>query len=390
MVSILGGTMYVFTSESVGIGHPDKVADQISDAIVDECLKQDKDSHVAVETLVTTQFAVIAGEVKTKAKVDFEEIARNVIKEIGYTDPELGFDYENVKILVKIHEQSEDIDLGVSKKERQGAGDQGMMFGYATNETEEFMPLPIILAHKLVLRENEVRKELQYMNPDCKSQVSVVYEDDKPKYIDTVVFSVHHKDVPVDKLKKDVIEKIIKPVCGDWINDKTRFLINPTGRFLKGGPAADTGLTGRKIIVDTYGGFGRHGGGAFSGKDASKVDRSAAYVARWIAKNLVATGYVDKVEVQLAYAIGYPEPVSIFLETFGTEKVDKDILIEAIKSVFGLSPAEIIDELELKNPIFLKTAFGGHFGRKAEGKFFTWERLNKAEELKNKIKELTN
>jgi len=379
-----------FTSESVGIGHPDKVCDRISDSILDECLKQDPNSRVAVETLVTTQKVVVAGEITTNAKLDYEKIIRDTIKEIGYTEEELGFDYKNANVEILLHSQSPDISQGVSEGEglfkEQGAGDQGIMFGYATNETENYMPLAINLANKIVEKAKEMRerKIMNYLNPDCKSQVTIEYDENgQAKRIDTIVFSTHHKeDVSLEQIREEVIENIIEPLCDKMIDGDTKILINPTGRFVVGGPTGDTGVTGRKIIVDSYGGYSRHGGGAFSGKDPSKVDRSAAYAARWVAKNVVAAGLSDKCEVQVSYAIGYPKPTSIFVETFGKEKIEKEKIEQAIKEIFDLSPKGINVALELKKPIYKKTSFGGHFGQEAKDEFFTWERLDKVEELK--------
>jgi len=382
---------YYFTSESVGIGHPDKVCDRISDAILDACLAEDKSSRVAVETLVTTQRVVVAGEVTTLANIDYEKVVRNTIKEIGYDESVANFDYKNAKVEILIHSQSPDISQGVSVgaglHKEQGAGDQGIMFGYATNESENFMPLTINLANKILVKAKELRenKTLTYLKPDCKSQVTILYdENNKPKKLDTVVFSTHHSvDVDLEKIRSDVIEKIIKPVCEGFLTSETKILINPTGKFVVGGPDGDTGLTGRKIIVDTYGGVGRHGGGAFSGKDSTKVDRSAAYAARWVAKNIVAASLADKCEIQLSYAIGYPKPTSIHIETFGTEKVGIEKIIEAVKKVFDLSPKGINEALNLRNPIYKVTSFGGHFGREPVGDFFSWEKLDKVEELKS-------
>lgn len=386
---------YYFTSESVGIGHPDKVCDRVSDSILDACLEQDKNSRVAVETLVTTQKIVVAGEVTTSAKLDYEEVIRNAIKEMGYTKEDLGFDFKNASVQVFIHEQSPDISQGVSEGEglfkEQGAGDQGIMFGFATNETENYMPLAINLANKIVQRAREVREKdiLEYLNPDCKSQVTIEYDNHgKAKRIDTIVFSTHHSDkVTLEKIREDALREIILPSCNNLIDNKTKILINPTGRFVVGGPAGDTGVTGRKIIVDSYGGYSRHGGGAFSGKDPSKVDRSAAYAARWVAKNIVASELADKCEVQLSYAIGYPQPTSIFVETFGTEKVSRSKIEKIISHIFDLSPKGINEALDLKNPIYRKTSFGGHFGQEPEGKYFSWEKLNKVEEIKKRILE---
>jgi S-adenosylmethionine synthetase len=380
---------YLFTSESVGIGHPDKVCDAISDAILDACLSQDPESHVAVETLVTSNHVTISGEVTTKAQVDFEKVARDTIRDIGYTDETQKFDHKNAKIFVLIHEQSPDINQGVSEGQglyqEQGAGDQGLMFGFASNETENYMPLPIYLAHKLVIQARAIRenKQMDYILPDCKSQVTVYYENDKPKYIDTIVFSTHHQEIiSLERIRKDVIEKIIRPTCGPLLTESTKVYINPTGRFVIGGPHGDAGLTGRKIIVDTYGGYARHGGGAFSGKDPTKVDRSAAYAARWVAKNVVASGLAEKCEVQLSYAIGYSQPLNVTVETFGTGKFSESKIEEAISKVFDLSPKGIISSLGLKKPIYKKTSFGGHFGQKPSEDFFPWEKLDKIEELR--------
>ena len=386
---------YYFTSESVGMGHPDKVCDRVSDSILDACLEQDKNSRVAIETLVTYQTVIVAGEITTNAKINYEEIIRNTLKEIGYIDEKLGFDYKNAKIQVFIHKQSPDISQGVSEGEglfkEQGAGDQGIMFGFATNETDNYMPLAINLANKIVQKAREVREKniLNYLNPDCKSQVTVEYDENgKAKRIDTIVFSTHHsEEISLEEIREDTLREIIIPSCNGLIDDKTKILINPTGRFVLGGPAGDTGVTGRKIIVDSYGGYSRHGGGAFSGKDASKVDRSAAYAARWVAKNIVAAGLADKCEVQLSYAIGYPKPTSVFVETFGTEKVPKSKIEKIISELFDLSPKGINESLELKNPIYKETSFGGHFGQEPNGKRFSWEKLNKVDEIKKKILE---
>ncbi len=381
-----------FTSESVGIGHPDKIADAISDSILDECLKQDKESRVAVETLVTEQKVVVAGEITTSAKINYEEIVRNTIKEIGYTNENIGFDYKNVNVEILLHAQSPDISQGVTEGvglfTEQGAGDQGIMFGFATNETRDYMPLAIDLANAIVKKAKEVRekKEIDYLFPDCKSQVTLLYEDNIIQSIDTIVFSTHHKEnIELEQIRKDCIEKIILPTCKEYINDKTRILINPTGRFVIGGPMGDTGLTGRKIIVDTYGGYARHGGGAFSGKDPSKVDRSAAYTCRWIAKNIVAAKLCDKCEIQLSYAIGYPQPISIFVETFKTNKIPEEKIIEIIKNVFDLTPKGIINSLNLKNPIYRKTTFAGHFGQEPFDNYFPWEKINKVDKIKKLI-----
>ncbi|HLP45852.1 MAG TPA: methionine adenosyltransferase [Candidatus Kapabacteria bacterium] len=376
---------YLFTSESVTEGHPDKVCDQISDAILDACLEQDPDSRVAVECLTKTGCVVVAGELTTKGYVNIPKIVRNTLKEIGYTHSKFGIEYETCAVLVHIEEQSPDISMGVTDGEgwfkEQGAGDQGMMFGYATNETPEYMPLPIYLAHKLTQKQAEVRKnrDIHYLAPDGKAQVTVEYVNGKPTQVTTVVVSNQHDaGRSHDEIETDIIEKVIKPVCGKWLNENTKFYVNPTGSFVLGGPQADAGLTGRKIIVDTYGGMGRHGGGAFSGKDPSKVDRSGAYTARYIAKNIVAAGLAEKCEVQVAYAIGVAEPVSVNVNLFGTGKIDEEKLVEFIRKVFPLKPADILSQLGLRRPIYAKTAAYGHFGRDA----FPWERLDKVEELK--------
>jgi len=389
-------TSYQFTSESVGIGHPDKVCDQISDAILDACLMQDENSRAGIETLVTQQRVIVAGEINTNANINFEQIVRDTIKEIGYTNPELEFDFQNAKVEILIHQQSPDISQGVDEDkgsfQDQGAGDQGIMFGYATNETKNYMPLAINLANEILNKAKDFRinKIMPYLNPDCKSQVTLNYdENNNPIRIDTIVFSTHHsKDVSLEEIKNDAIEKIIKPICIHLMDNDTKILVNPTGRFVHGGPFADAGLTGRKIITDTYGGYGRHGGGAFSGKDPSKVDRSATYAARWIAKNIVAAGLADTCEIQLSYAIGYPKPTSINVNTYNTEKVKKEIIEKAINIVFDLSPKGIVQALNLKKPIYKKTAYGGHFGQEPEGDYFTWEKLDKVEELRDVVKSL--
>ncbi len=373
---------FLFTSESVTEGHPDKIADQISDGILDAIMAQDKRCRVACETILTTGIAFVAGEISTKAYVEIPDIIRETIREIGYTDATWGFDYHTCSVLTSIHQQSCDIAMGVDSG---GAGDQGLMFGYATNETPELMPMPIVLAHRLTRRLAEVRKKgiLPWVRPDGKSQVTVEYRDGKPVRIDTVVVSSQHSpDVTSKKIERDIIEHVIKPVMPKDIFDplSIKYHINPTGRFVTGGPMGDTGLTGRKIIVDTYGGVGSHGGGAFSGKDPSKVDRSASYMARYIAKNIVAAGLSDKCEIQLAYAIGIPEPVSILVDTKNTEGVSVDLLDKLVRKHFHLTPRGIIDQLKLLRPIYKKTASYGHFGRSEPE--FTWEKTNLAKALR--------
>jgi len=380
---------FLFTSESVTEGHPDKICDNVSDAFLDEYLRQDPDSRVAIETLVTTDFVMVSGEVTSKAALDGpaqERLARAVIREIGYDDSALKFDADTCEVRLMLHAQSPDISRGVDEKEggEQGAGDQGIMFGYATNETPEMMPMPILLSHKLTRMLSQVRRDgtLPWVRPDGKSQVSVRYEGGKPAGITAVVISTQHSpDVSQQDIREGIISRVIKPVLGDLWSDGIRVHINPTGRFEIGGPHGDTGLTGRKIIVDTYGGFGRHGGGAFSGKDPSKVDRSACYMCRYIAKNVIAAGIADRCEVQLAYAIGVAEPVSLYVNTFGTGKVSDERITDIIRENFEMRPAAIISQLNLKRPIYRKTAAYGHFGREDEREF-TWERTDRAESLR--------
>ena len=379
---------YLFTSESVSEGHPDKVADQVSDSVLDALLEQDPQSRVACETLVNTGMAVISGEITTNAVVDFPEIVRGTLKDIGYNSSQMGFDSQSCAVIVSLDKQSVDIAQGVNEGEGldldQGAGDQGLMFGYACNETDVLMPFPITYAHRLVKKQAEVRKsgQLAWLRPDAKSQVTVRYEGNVPKFIDTVVLSTQHDDdIEHGQLSEAVIEEIIKPVLpADMISAETRFLVNPTGRFVIGGPVGDCGLTGRKIIVDTYGGSAHHGGGAFSGKDPSKVDRSAAYATRYVAKNIVAAGLADRCEVQVAYAIGVAEPVSVMVETFGTGKVSDEKIEQLIKTHFDLRPKAIVNGLDLLRPIYRNSAAYGHFGR-MDGEF-TWEATDKAEALK--------
>jgi S-adenosylmethionine synthetase len=377
------------TSESVTEGHPDKVCDKISDAILDSLIRQDPLSRVAVECLTTTGTVIVAGEVTTKGYANVQQIVRQTLKEIGYTNPEFGIDCEDAGVLVSIHRQSEDIARGVDEgrgdSKEQGAGDQGMMYGYACDETPELMPLPIMLAHKLTRRLAEVRKKkiVSKIGPDGKSQVSVEYRDGLPARIDAVVISTQHLgSKPIAQLRKEIKKHVIEPVCKGYLDSKTKYHINPTGRFVIGGPEGDTGLTGRKIIVDTYGGVGRHGGGAFSGKDPSKVDRSAAYAARWVAKNIVAAGLAKRCEVQLSYAIGIAKPTSVNVDTFGTSSIPESEIVERVKKVFDLTPRGIIKALDLRKPVFKKTAAYGHFGRR--GPSFTWERTDKAKALKRK------
>ncbi|PIE32972.1 methionine adenosyltransferase [candidate division KSB3 bacterium] len=376
---------FLFTSESVTEGHPDKVADQISDSVLDAIMAEDPMGRVACETLVTTGIAFVAGEISTNCYVNIPKIVRNTIKDIGYTRASFGFDYETCAVITSIDEQSSDIAMGVNPG---GAGDQGLMFGYASNETKEYMPLPIMLAHKLTMQLTKVRREeiLPYLRPDGKSQVTVEYVDGKPKRIDTVVISSQHSaEVSLKELREGVIEKVILPVLPEGLYDPENitYHINPTGRFVTGGPQGDCGVTGRKIIVDTYGGVGSHGGGAFSGKDPTKVDRSASYMARHIAKNLVAAGVAERCEVQLAYAIGVAEPVSIMVDTFRTGKVDNAKIVQAVRDIFELTPQGIISSLDLRKPIFRKTSAYGHFGRNEPG--FTWENLDKVDAIKSAL-----
>lgn len=385
---------YLFTSESVSEGHPDKIADQISDALLDNFLAYDPQSKVACETLVTTGQVIMAGEVKSDTYIDLQSVARDVINRIGYTKAEYRFDGDSCGVISMIHEQSDDINRGVdaqnqkNENKEQGAGDQGMMFGYACDETPEFMPMPISLAHKMAKKLTQVRKDgiLDYLRPDGKTQVTVEYDDDKPVRVDAVVVSSQHSpDVDIQKLREDIKrEVILTTVPAELIDENTKFYINPTGRFVVGGPNGDSGLTGRKLIVDTYGGYARHGGGAFSGKDPTKVDRSAAYASRWVAKNVVAAGLAKKCEVQLAYAIGVAHPVSIMVDTFGTATVDEDKIEQAIEKVFDLRPHAIIKQLDLRKPIYKNLAAYGHMGREDLG--VSWEKLDKVEELKAAIK----
>ena len=377
---------YLFTSESVSEGHPDKVADQISDAILDAIFAQDNQARVACETLINTGMVVISGEITTSAWVDMQKVVRDTVREIGYTSSEMGFDADSCAVITSIDKQSADIAMGVDESDNheQGAGDQGLMFGYASNETEVLMPAPITYAHQLVKRQSEVRKDgtLPWLRPDAKSQVTFRYENGKPVGIDAVVLSTQHsEDIPLNSLRDAVMDEIILPVLPEsWLTKKTQFHINPTGKFVIGGPVGDCGLTGRKIIVDTYGGMARHGGGAFSGKDPSKVDRSAAYAGRYVAKNIVAAGLADKCEVQVSYAIGVAEPTSISVETFGTGKIDHARIVELIRDNFDLKPKGLIAMLDLLHPIYRNTAAYGHFGR--EEADFSWEKTDKAEALK--------
>lgn len=385
---------YFFTSESVTEGHPDKVCDQVSDGVLDAIYKSDPSARVAVECLTKTGFIIVAGEVTTTTYVDVQKIARETLLEIGYDKPECGFDGNTCGVLVAISEQSPDISQGVSEGEglyeEQGAGDQGLMFGYASNETPEYMPLPIVLAQKLTKKLASIRKkgELWYLRPDGKSQVTIEYENGKPKRADAIVISTHHhQDADLETIRKDMVEKVIKPICGEWLDENTKYFVNPTGKFVLGGPVADAGVTGRKIIVDTYGGHGSHGGGAFSGKDPSKVDRSGAYYARYVAKNIVAAGLADKCEVQVAYAIGVAKPMSILVDTFETNKIPEEKIVELVENNFDFRPKAIIDNLNLRRPIYKKTAAYGHFGR--DDPDFTWEKTDKAELLRKELEKTT-
>lgn len=384
---------YLFTSESVSEGHPDKLADQVSDAVLDACIKQDPASRVACETFTTTGMVLIGGEITTKATVDFQDVVRGVAKKIGYDRPEFGLDYESMAVINTLHSQSPDISQGVSGigleefKGQQGAGDQGMMFGFACKETPELMPAPIMYSHQLLRHAAKLRKDgaLTWLRPDSKSQVTIEYQGHKPLRIDTVVISHQHDDhIGYNDLKNEIITKIVKPILEPTglLDANTKYFINPTGRFVIGGPHGDSGLTGRKIIVDTYGGMGRHGGGAFSGKDPSKVDRSAAYMARYVAKNIVAADLCERCEVQLAYAIGVPFPVSVLVQTFGTAKVEEQKIEDAVKKVFDLTPGGIVKTLDLRKPVYQDTAAYGHFGRSE----FSWEKTDKASDLLKEIK----
>ncbi|NIQ94941.1 MAG: methionine adenosyltransferase [Desulfuromonadales bacterium] len=383
-------TDFLFTSESVSEGHPDKIADQISDSVLDALLAEDPRSRVACETLVTTGMVMLAGEITSEARIDYPEIVRQTVKDIGYCSSDMGFDYETCAVMTSLDRQSPDISQGVSEGEgmfkEQGAGDQGLMFGYACNETPELMPMPITYAHKLTARLAEVRKSglLSFLRPDSKAQVSVQYINDKPIRVDSVVVSSQHTpDVKYDTIKEGVVEEVVKKIIPvEMLDEKTKFFINPTGRFVIGGPMGDCGLTGRKIIVDTYGGHGSHGGGAFSGKDPSKVDRSASYMARYVAKNIVAAGLADKCEVQLAYAIGVPEPVSVMINAFGTGKIPSNDIARIVSEEFDMRPAAIVETLDLLRPIYRKTAAYGHFGRALPE--FTWERTDRIDSLRKR------
>jgi S-adenosylmethionine synthetase len=384
---VSNGNRYLFTSESVSMGHPDKMADQISDGILDAIFEQDPYARVACETLLTTGLVVVAGEITTKASVEYPAVVRKIVREIGYTGSEMGFDAETCGVMIALGKQSPDIAMGVNEDNDKGkdigAGDQGLMFGYATNETPELMPMPIALSHRILQRLTEIRQkgQVDWLRPDSKSQVTVEYEDGRPVRIDAVVVSTQTADIAIEEIRRYVKEQAILPVLPkDMLDENTKYYINPTGRFVVGGPCGDAGLTGRKIIVDTYGGMGRHGGGAFSGKDPTKVDRSAAYMARYVAKNVVAAGLADRCEVQLAYAIGVSEPVSVHVDTFGTGQVADARIAELIREHFPLTPSGIIRHLDLRRPIFRKTASGGHFGRNDPD--FTWEKTDKADALR--------
>lgn len=381
---------FLFSSESVTEGHPDKVCDKVSDAVLDAALAIDPESRVACETATTTDYVLVMGEITTNAQLDYEKIVRDTIKEIGYVHQNTGFNADTCKVDVKIHSQSPDISQGVTEGQglflEQGAGDQGLMFGFACNETPELMPLPISLAHKLTQKLTEVRKsgEISYLRPDGKSQVTVEYENNKPKRVTSVTIAAQHEDLPYDVIKKDILEKVVIPVCGNYVDSETKYYINATGKFIVGGPHGDAGLTGRKIIVDTYGGYGRHGGGAFSGKDPSKVDRSAAYYCRYVAKNVVAAGLADSCEVHVAYTIGVANPHNVTVHTFGTGKLSDKFLAHIVEKVFDFRPSAIIKNLDLKKPRYKNTAAYGHFGRN----LFPWEQVDKVNELKKVAEEL--
>ncbi|MBD3203539.1 methionine adenosyltransferase [Candidatus Woesearchaeota archaeon] len=383
-MSVFGKGKTYFTSESVGLGHPDKICDQVSDAILDAVYKEDPTGRVAIECLTKTGSIMIGGELTTSTYVEIQDIVRKTVKEIGFNKPSYGFDSESMGVWINISKQSPDIAKGVDESEdhEQGAGDQGMMFGFATNETKEFMPLPIVLAHKLVRKVAKVRVDkLKYLRPDCKSQVTVEYNNGKPVRVDKVVMACQHDpDIELEDLREEVVEEIVKPICKEWIDKDTEYFVNGTGRFVRGGPVADAGVTGRKIIVDTYGGIGRHGGGCFSGKDPSKVDRTGAYYGRYVAKNIVAAGLADMCEVQVAYCIGIAKPMSIWVNTFGTNKIPEKKIEEIVENNFDFRPAEIISQLKLRRPIYKKTACFGHFGR--DDPDFTWEYTDKVADLR--------